>query len=410
MNKHILIICDGMGDIPNPTLNNKTPLEAAKTPNLDRIAKKGQTGIMSVLGTGIRPNSDEAHLTLFGYDCKKDYPGRGPIEAAGIGIVLKEGDVAIRGNLATVDENLTVIDRRAGRIDDTSSFVKDFDGIEIDGVTFLVKPGTGHRIIIVMRGKGLSDKITNSDVHYVTEDKVVENWEGSKVNIPQPLDSSKESIFTAKVLQKFLEKTHELLENNPLNKEREERGEPKGNYILTRGPGYFKELTPFKEKWNVSAACIAGAGLYKGLGVMAGMDLIEVLGATGLPNTNVSAKINEAKKALNKYDFVFVHIKPTDIYGENGDCLGKKDFIEKIDLAINNLDKDLDENNAVICITADHSTPCVYKDHSADPVPVLIYRKGLKGDGVEKFSEKECLAGSLGKIEGKDFMKIFLSY
>ncbi|HUV71956.1 MAG TPA: phosphoglycerate mutase, partial [Clostridia bacterium] len=145
--KHILIICDGMGDLPISELGNKTPLESAKTPNMDRLAKNGLTGVMYVLGRGIRPNSDEAHLTLFGYQLPQDYPGRGPIEAAGLGIKLQEGDVAIRGNLATVDEQLKVIDRRAGRIENSAPFIQELDGIEIEGVRFLVEPGTGHRLV-----------------------------------------------------------------------------------------------------------------------------------------------------------------------------------------------------------------------------------------------------------------------
>lgn len=398
--KYIFIICDGLGDLPIPELDNKTPLEAALTPNLDRLAKNGKTGLLSILGKGVRPNSDVAHLTLLGYDLKKDYPGRGPIEAAGVGVVLEEGDVAIRANLATVDENLCVIDRRAGRIEDSSLFIKELDGMEIEGVKFILKPGTGHRVALVMRGRGLSDKISNSDVHYVTEDKIVEQWEGLPVNVPKPTDDSPEADFTAGVLQKFLIKAHEILEQNPLNKERE----LKANYLLTRGPGYYRKLPPFKDKWGKTACCIAGAGLYKGIGFLAGMDLVEVAGATGMPNTDVAAKIQAAKNALTNYDFVFVHIKPTDIFGENGDFIGKKAFIEKIDGAIDSLE----ETGAVICVTADHSTPCALKDHSADPVPILISGPGISGDGIGKFGESSCAKGSLGAVEGKDLMQLLL--
>lgn len=404
--KYIFIICDGLGDLPISELGNKTPLEAANTPNLDRLARSGKTGLMYVLGKGIRPNSDEAHLVLFGYDLKKDYPGRGPIEAVGAGIELQEGDVAIRANLATVDDNLVVLDRRVGRIDSTADFVKDLNGMVIEGVEFLVKPTTGYRVVLVMRGKGLSDQISNSDVHYVSETKVIENWEGFKVNKIVPLNNTSEAKFSADVLQKFLEKSHQILEQNPLNIERTARGELKGNYFLTRGPGYFKKLPSFKEKWGLSACCVAGAGLYKGLGAMAGMDLIGVTGATGLPNTDVRAKIETAKKQVKKYDFVFVHIKPTDIFGENGDFENKKKFIEKIDEVIDSLE----ETGATICVTADHSTPCALKDHSADPVPVLINRGGREGEeerGEEgKFGESECVKGSLGEIEGKGLLKI----
>lgn len=406
--KYILVICDGLGDLPVPQLGNKTPLEAANTPNLDRLARNGKTGLMYVLGKGVRPNSDEAHLAIFGYDLGTEYPKRGPIEAAGAGIKLEEGDVAIRANLATVDEELCVVDRRAGRIEDSSEFIRELDGTVIDGVKFILKPGTGHRVALVMRGKGLSDKITNSDVHYVTEDKVVEHWEGQPVNKIMPLDGSPETKFTAEVLQKFLEKTHQILEKSYLNGERQRNGGLKGNYLLTRGPGYFKKLQSFKNKWGKTACCIAGAGLYKGLGILMGMELIDVVGATGLPNTDVAGKIEAAKEQIKNYGFVFVHIKPTDIFGENGDWQGKKDFIEKIDVAMDNLE----ETGAVICVTADHSTPCVLKDHSADPVPVLITggTEGKEGrDGV-KFGESECANGILGVIEGKDLLKILFKY
>lgn len=403
--KIILIICDGMGDLPIAEFGNKTPLEAANTPHMDFLSKNGTNGIMHVLGKGIRPNSDEAHLTLFGYNLETDYPGRGPIETAGVGFELEEGDIAIRANLATVDDELKVLDRRCGRIEDTSPLINELDGMEIDGVQFLLKAGTGHRVALVMRGKGLSDQITNSDVHYVTEDKVVEDWLNLPVNIIQPMNDSAEAKFTAEVLEKFLKKANEILEKNPVNKERKESGLPKGNYLLTRGPGYFKKLVGFKEKYNLNACCIAGAGLYKGLGVMAGMKLIDVPGATGMPNTNVRAKIEAAMEQIKNFDFVFVHIKPTDIFGENGDTVGKKDFIEKIDLALFGIEN----SGAEIVITADHSTPCSHKDHSIDPVPFLIYGSNLPIDSVEHFNEKECVNGDGGEIIGKDFMRIIRS-
>ena len=203
MKKIIFIILDGLGDKPVKNFNEETPLEHAKTPNMDKLAREGATGITHVLGKGIRPNSDEAHLTLFGYDVRKDYPGRGPIEAAGVGVKLEQGDVAIRVSLATVDKELRVKDRRAGRIESTEEFSRVLNGITIDRVKFIVKSGTGHRMVIVMRGKGLSNMISNSDVHYVSESKVVEDWINHKVNTIKPLDDSKEAKFTAKVLQKF---------------------------------------------------------------------------------------------------------------------------------------------------------------------------------------------------------------
>ncbi|MBW2989663.1 2,3-bisphosphoglycerate-independent phosphoglycerate mutase [Candidatus Woesearchaeota archaeon] len=403
MKKIILIICDGMGDLPIKEFGDKTPLEAAYTPNMDRMARNGATGVISILGEGIRPNSDDAHLTLFGYK-KENFPKRGAIEASGMGIRLQHGDIAIRANLASVDKELRVKDRRTGRIEDTTPFVKELDGMVIDGVEFIVKPGTGYRVVIVMRGKDLSDKISNSDVHYVSDTEVVDDWLNHKVKTVKPLDGSKEAAHTANALQKFLEKSHEILEKNPLNDEREKKGKLRGNYLTTRYPGHYRMLSPFKEKYNLNACCIAGAGLYKGIGAIAGMELIDVKGATGLPDTDVKAKIEAAKEQLRAHDFIFVHIKPTDIFGENGDCKGKKDFIEKIDKAIEGLDKE----DAVIVITADHSTPCSHKDHSGDPVPLLVYGADIEADDVDKFSEHGCRAGSLGTLMGKDFMERIL--
>lgn len=404
MKKLILIICDGMGDIPEPELGNMTPLESAKTPNMDRLAIEGVNGIIHVLGKGVRPNSDEAHLTLFGYE-KDEFPVRGPIEAAGVGIKLEHGDVAIRANLGTVDEELKVKDRRAGRIETTVPFVEKLQDIDIEGAKFIVKAGTGHRISIVIRGEGLSDQISNSDVHYLPGGEVIEDWQDNKVNKIEPLDDTKEAAYTARVFQKFLEKAHEVLVNHPLNKEREKEGNLKGNYILTRYPGYYKKLTPFIEKYNLKAGCIAGAGLYKGLGSVSGMDIIEVEGATGLPNTNVHAKFQKAIEIIDDYDFLYVHVKPTDIYGENGDCEGKKKFIEeKIDPALTVFES----FDGVISLTADHSTPCSHKDHSGDPVPLLIHGGNIKADDVSHFNERECKNGNLGEIYGKDFMNKLL--
>jgi len=397
MKKIIFIILDGLGD--RPVFNGETPLEAAKTPNMDRLAKEGVTGIMHVLGKGVRPDSDHAHLTLFGYSAK-EFPARGPIEAAGVGIKLEHGDIAFRANVCTVDKELRVKDRRAGRIENNSAFTKELDGMKIEGVEFIAKSGTGHRISLVLRGKDISEKVSNSDVHYLPGGKVIEDWQDHKVNTIEPLDDSKEAKHTAAALQKFLEKAHSILEKNPLNDKREKQGKLRANYILTRYPGHFKALEPFKKKWGLKAACVAGAGLYKGLGSISGMDVIEVDGATGLPNTNVKAKFEAAKKAIKKYDFVYVHVKPTDIFGENGDCSGKKNFIEeKIDPAL----KVLSGFDGILAITGDHSTPCSLKDHSGDPVPFLIHGDGT--DSVSKFGEKECRKGKLGEILGKDYLK-----
>ena len=394
-NKVILIVCDGLGDRPIPELGNLTPLESAKTPNLDKLAERSITGLMDPIGVGIRPGSDVSHLSILGYDSREYYHGRGPIEAAGVGIDLQKGDIAFRGNLGTVDEHLVIKDRRAGRIESTAELIKDIDGTVIDGVKFILKPGTAHRVGVVMRGNNLSSKISDSDPHEV----------GQNVRKVLSLDNSKEAKFTADVLNKFLDKSHKILKEHPFNKKRIKDGLLPGNYLLLRGAGYVADIPPFEKRYELKAACVAGAGLYKGISRLLGMDVINVEGATGLPNTNVRAKLETAKNFLDKYDFVFVHIKAADSLGEDGNFVEKKKFIEKIDSAMEVL-LDVD---ALVVVTADHSTPCELKMHSGDPVPILMCGRGIRKDSVNKFGERDCANGGLGRIKGLDVMNEILN-
>ncbi len=390
MRKIILIILDGLGDRPIEQYGGLTPLEYAFTPNMDRLAKNGICGLMDVM-EGKTPESDEAHLTLFGYNLKKYYTGRGPIEALGVGMNLMRGDIALRANLASVDKNLIVIDRRAQRIRSTKEFVEAVNKMEIDGVKFFLKPGTEHRAVIVMRGENLNDKISDSDPHKV----------GVKVKKVRPLNESKNAKFTASVLNKFLAKSHEILNNLEINKKRIEKGLLPGNYFLTRGAGHFRPVPSFKRKYGMKACCIAGAGLYKGIGKLVGMSLINLPGATGSVRTDIRGKFIAAKKAIKKFDFVFVHVKGCDIFGHDGNFEGKRHFIEKIDKAM----QVLLGIDVPIVITADHSTPCECKGHSNDPVPLLISGPGIRPDTVKNFGERYCKFGTLGKLKGKEFMK-----
>lgn len=411
--KILLIIIDGLGDKPIVELNNRTPLDAAKTPNLDFLAKNGICGLAQPLQFSWEkePSSEGAHIGLFGY--KNYFLGRGPYEAAGIGIKLKKGDIALRVNFGTVDENLKIIDRRAGRIEKTQSLIKALQGIEIESVypvksaeggavkpqfnrvKFLLKKSYGHRATLILQGQNLSADITSNDP------KKIE----SKPLRVTAKNSSKKAKFTAKVLNQFLEKSHQILKNHSLNKRRKKQGLLQANYLLVRGAGMFKKTPSFKEKYGLKAACVAGGGLYKGVAKILGMDLINVKGATGFANTNLKGKFSASKNALKKYDFVFCHIKATDTFSHDGDFSGKKKFIEKID---KNLKSILSLNNALIVITADHSTCCDLKKHCAKPVPVLIFGNGK--DAVDKFSEKACEKGKLGRIKASDLMAKILFY
>lgn len=396
--KAVVFVMDGLGDRPIVEFKNKTPLEAAKTPNFNKIMKQSQCGLMYTLGRGKRPGSDTAHLSIFGYPIEEYYTGRGPIEAAGVGIKLEEGDVAFRGNFGTVDSDWKVLDRRAGRIKDVTVFAQALDGLEIDGVKFIVKPGTAYRAGVVMRGKGLSNKITDADSHNA----------GDNIHTVVAKDESKEAKFTAEVLNKFMRKSYEILESLEENKKRENHGELKANFLLLRGAGICPQMPKFIDKWGFrNACCIAGGGLYKGVGAFLGMDLINVPGATAQLDTNLEAKFKATVEALKTYDFVFLHVKPTDSLAEDGNAIVKKEFIEKIDKYVSILNQ-VDEETLIV-ITADHSTACELKAHSADPVPILFHAKGIRNDGLKCFGERECAKGSLGIIEGRDVMPNILN-
>lgn len=397
ISKVICLIFDGLGDSPIESLGWKTPLEAANIPNFDEIAQNSLCGLMNALGRGIRPGSDVAHLALFGYPMEKYYTGRGPIEIAGLGIKLEEGDLSLRGNFATVNSNWDIIDRRAGRILEVSELAKALDNMYIDGINFIVKPGTAHRAGVILRGQGLSSAISDSDPH---EDK-------KPVKLFYPLDSSEEAQFTSQVLNKFIQKAHEILKDLDINKKREKQGLLPANFLLLRGAGLQPSIPSFYNRYQLKACCIAGGGLYKGIGSFLGMDLIEVEGATALANTNINGKFKAAIKALDEYDFVFVHIKATDSLAEDGNYQGKISFLERVDKELV-IFKDL-PSNVLLVITSDHSTSCNLKAHTADPVPIIFYGKGIRVDRVSQFDERSCAYGGLGYIEGKDLMPQILN-
>ncbi len=392
----LLVVIDGLSDRP---INGKTPLSDAETPNLDKMAEMGINGIMDTIAPGIRPGSDTSHLALLGYDPHKYYTGRGPIEAAGVGIEVKPGDIAFRVNFATVEGegtifDKTVVDRRAGRIEDTSELINAIRNVKLP-VEFIIEKGTGHRAALVLRGEGLSHDITDTDPKEV----------GKKVKRCKPL--SEKAARTAEIVNEFMQKAHEVLENHPLNVERERRGLPKANAILLRGAGEMPEIPSFKEKFGLKIAVIAATALIKGVGRVVGADVITPPGATGNRHTDINAKVRAALKALEEYDVVLLHFKATDELGHDGDFEGKKEFIEKLD---RHFAEFLNLNFSRVCliITADHSTPIRVGDHTADPVPVLILHEGVRPDDVKKFSEFEAYKGGLCRIRGMDLLNIAL--
>ncbi|MDD4062668.1 MAG: phosphoglycerate mutase, partial [Candidatus Pacebacteria bacterium] len=321
-------------------------------------------GLLKPNFLGVMPTSEEGHYSLFGYDILKYKIKRGFVTAISSNIDLRPGDVAFRGNFAIIDDNLNILDRRAGRIKDTQDLIELLRSIEIDGVELFIESAGDYRLAIVFRGEGLSSDIGDGDPHY-----------GGTIEV-NALGESGE--YTAKKVNEFLEEVKIVLKNQ------------KANYVLLRGASEFVELPRFKAK----SCCIAGKELYKGIAKSIGMDVLNVSGADGTFNTNIEGKINKAIDSLKDYDFAFVHLKATDSLAEDGDYIRKKDFIERADISIGKLiDKDF-----LIVVTSDHSTCSIKKSHCSLPIPFLAYNSVLGVDSVSSFSEKECVNGKIGEI------------
>ncbi len=381
--KYILLICDGISDIRGK--RGATPLEYANKPNFDSISSRGINGVMDVVKKGVVPNSDTGHLSLLGYDLKKYYPGRGPLEALGAGIKLNEGDIAFRANIATVDKNFKVIDRRAGRIrGDLSELEKTVNEIDI-GIDFVFKHTVDHRAVLVLRGCGAQGlRGCDTDPHKT----------GVKVLKAQG------SSPTAKALNAFTRKCYEKLSKLKLNQNRD----LPANMILLRGAGVYKKVPTFRELHNLRGACIATVALVRGVAKFCGLDILEVEGASGTEDTNIHGKFKTAVDSLERYDFVLVNIKATDNFGHDGNFEGKIKMIRRIDEQLEILRSAMEE--CILVITADHSTPVEKKAHSSDPVPVCISGNGVKPDGIKRFTEKDCAKGSMKRIKGMGLMRI----
>ncbi|UCE73376.1 MAG: 2,3-bisphosphoglycerate-independent phosphoglycerate mutase [Methanomassiliicoccales archaeon] len=393
--KLLLIICDGLGDRPVSELGGKTPLQYADCENFDWFAKNGICGIMDTIAPGVPPGSDTAHLALLGHDPYEVYSGRGPFEAFGIGMDVKAGDVVMRGNFATVDDDMTIIDRRAGRIKEgTKEIAESLNWIEIKGVEIFFKEGTEHRAALVLRGEGLSPEIDNTDPHR----------SGCCPLKAKPLSPAAEK--TAAIVEEFSRKSYEILKDHPQNKRRESSGKLPANYILLRGAGVAPHLTSLEEKFGVKSAAVVGVMLVKGVCKALGMEAIEVQGATGGVDTDMMAKAKAAISALKNNDFVLLHVKACDIYGHDGDALKKVETIGRLDDMLGLLRDNI--SNTCVALTADHATPVSVRNHSGDPVPLAIVGQGIRIDSVSSYDEISTAQGGLGRIRGKDLLPIML--
>ncbi|BDB97594.1 2,3-bisphosphoglycerate-independent phosphoglycerate mutase [Saccharolobus caldissimus] len=402
--KILLIIADGLGDRPVSKLHGLTPLEAANKPNINELLKNSIAGLLDPISPGIVPGSDTSHLSIFGLDPHKYYRGRGVFEALGAGAILNDGDIAFRGNFATVNNDFVVIDRRAGRkLEEGEDLVKELnDKIkEIDNVKVKFYKGTEHRVAVVLSGEGLSDKVSDTDPHY----------EGIKVLESRPLDSTLESKKTAEVINKLTRKIYEVLNSSEINKRRVEKGEKPANIILLRGASHYVRLPRFKDYTKLKAAAVSATALIKGICKDLGMYVTTPPGATGGIDTDYNSKAREAIKLLKEdYEFVFLHIKATDAASHDGLIEEKIKAIERIDSVIGTIIDDIGRENIVIMFTGDHTTPVELKEHTGDPVPIFLYVPyPIVNDSIKDFNEKEARKGSL-RIRGLDVINILLNY
>ena len=372
--KHVLVVLDGLGDIATKETGYLTPLEAAATPNLDALAKNSAQGRMIPVAPGITPGSGPGHLGLFGYDPLEFEVGRGVIEALGLGIELKAGDIAARANFCTLNAKGLVTDRRAGRIDtkvcEAQVEILKKKIKKIGDVEVIIKAGKGHRFVVVFRGKGLEGPLTNSDP----------GREGQPIGVAKPIKKTAKTTKTAKIVAEFYKQALPLLKNcRP------------ANGFLLRGIAHQPHIPSFQDRYGLKAACIAIYPMYKGLAQLVGMTKIE--GAHSL-----AEEFELAVKALKTYDFVFIHIKPTDAAGEDGNFAAKVAAIEEADAGLATL---IAAQPDVLVVTGDHSTPVPVKGHSWHPQPVLIASEISGWDGMERFTERAANHGSLGIFDAK---------
>ncbi len=408
--KLLYVVIDGMGDLPTGELGNKTPLEVAETPNMNFLAKNGKAGLMYSVGKGVAPESDAAVISLLGYDPFKYSTGRGIIEAAGAGVALKDGDLALRCNFATLGQGNKIVDRRVRRSLTTeeateltaaaNSEVK----LESCPATFEFRNTFGHRAVLVIKGnrRCLSSNITNSDPAYAVINGIGVATPNAEMVLQKctPTDATKEAQNSAALVNEFIEKTHKLWENHEVNRKRAAEGKLKANVVLTRDAGHLlPKFFNINERYGVKFAALADMVAEKGIAELAGMSASLLPPPSSDIAKDCELRVREIMAVLPRYDCFYIHLKGPDEPGHDGDCQRKTDVISAIDKHFfGKLLKKISLKDCLVCITSDHATPCGLKVHSDTPVALLISGGNIKGDKLAKFSERECKNGSLGVL------------
>lgn len=405
----VYVLLDGVGDLPCPQLNGLTPLQAASTPALDALAKRGCMGQVTTVGASIAPQSDIAVFNMLGYNFKEEvYVGRGVIELIGSGIDFRTGDLALRGNFATIDGSNRIVDRRAGRniLEEEANFICESLSSRVKfndpNVSLVIKPTIGHRVVIRFRHNvlALSDRVSNTDPAY---DKVsgigVSRLSSFQDTIGEsvPEEDTVESKRSAQLINDFSNQAIDILKSDPVNQQRYNDKKKLINCILLRDAGNrIPKLVPIGIKYGMKAAAVVDMPVEIGIANVLNMEILP------------SGKVDDYKRKaevvysnLLKYDLIYAHIKGPDEFGHDGDAQGKKKNIEKIDklLFSKMLDASILDDVAIV-VSADHSTPCVNKSHSPDPVPLLISSSRVQRDDSLRFTEEFAAKGILGRING----------
>ncbi|MGI6252364.1 MAG: 2,3-bisphosphoglycerate-independent phosphoglycerate mutase [Aminivibrio sp.] len=376
--KMILLVMDGLGGLPGS--DGKTELEAASTPNFDRLARKSELGLLDIVDTGITPGSGPGHLSLFGYDPLEFSIGRGILEAMGVGAHVGPGDVCARGNFCTSSGGV-ISDRRAGRIatEKSALLVEKLAAAikEVDGVKVSLYPGKEHRFVSVFSGPGLGEEVADADPQK----------DGVPMRYAEALAPG--GVKMAAAANSFLKRAAEVLD-----------GESPANGCLLRGFSSAPDIPLMGDLYSIKPVAVATYPMYRGLAKLVGMEVVDAGETPGQLFDTVAL-------LWEKYDFFFVHIKYTDSRGEDGDFDGKKKVIEQIDALLPQL-QDLSPD--VLAVTGDHSTPSAMASHSWHPVPFLLYSSFARWGASEGFGERECAAGAAGRIPGKDLLGLMLAH
>jgi 2,3-bisphosphoglycerate-independent phosphoglycerate mutase len=379
--KIVLLVIDGLGGLPVEGSDGKTELEAANTPNLDDLAASSDLGLSRPVAAGVSPGSGPGHLALFGYNPLQYVVGRGVLSALGVGFDLGENDLAARINFATLDESGRISDRRAGRIpSEKGEELVDLlnENVDLDGVEVFITHEKEYRAVVVFRGKGLSDALTDTDPQRV----------GLEPLPVKPDDGSPEAERAASLANAFVERANEILKD-----------QYPANTVLLRGFGMHPALPSFEDTYKLDAAAIASYPMYKGLARLAKMEVLK-------EGEGIAGEFETLRGYWDAYDFFFVHIKPPDAAGEDGDFWRKCRIIEEVDAQIPNL---MDLGPASLAITGDHATPAKLKSHSWHGVPLLLHSPYTLPT-ADSFGEHSCAGGSLGVFPGEEIMGYLMGH